>query len=149
MAGTVIYTLLLLWVSGDLMIHRMELARIRKAIAAVARPASEARADSERWKSLRSAVDPSFYALDLLAAVAAPTEGGKVRLTRFTMEPGKLQVSGEATDVTQAYAFEEQLKKSPALQAYEWTSGQPQLAGKNSVRFDMEGSRSDANTGPK
>ena len=131
------------------MIHRMELSRIRKEIGAVARPASEARAESERWKALRGAVDPSFYALDLLAAVAAPTEGGKVRLTRFTLEPGKLQVSGEATDVTQAYAFQEQLKKSPALQAYEWTAGQPQLAGKNSVRFDMEGSRSDANTGPK
>ena len=149
MVGAIIYTLLLLWGSGDLLIHRMELARIRKAIAAVAGPASEARADSERWKAMRSAVDPSFYALDLLAAVATPTEGGKVRLTRFTMESGKLQVSGEATDVTQAYAFEEQLKKNPALQAYEWTVGQPQLAGKNSVRFDMEGSRSDANTGPK
>lgn len=148
-AGAVIYTLLLLWGGGDLMIHRMELSRIRKEIGAVARPASEARAESERWKALRGAVDPSFYALDLLAAVAAPTEGGKVRLTRFTLEPGKLQVSGEATDVTQAYAFQEQLKKSPALQAYEWTAGQPQLAGKNSVRFDMEGSRSDANTGPK
>ena len=149
MVGAIIYTLLLLWGSGDLMIHRMELSRIRKAIAAVAQPASEAKADSERWKALRGAVDPSFYALDLLAAVATPTEGGKVRLTRFTMESGKLQVSGEATDVTQAYAFEEQLKKNPALQAYEWTVGQPQLAGKNSVRFDMEGSRSDANTGPK
>jgi hypothetical protein len=149
MVGAIIYTLLLLWGSGDLMIHRMELARIKKAIAAVSHPASEARADSERWKAMRSAVDPSFYALDLLAAVAAPTEGGKVRLTRFTLEPGKLQVSGEATDVTQAYAFQEQLKKSPTLQAYEWTAGQPQLAGKNSVRFDMEGSRSDANTGTK
>ncbi|NBZ96486.1 MAG: hypothetical protein EBR40_08710 [Proteobacteria bacterium] len=149
MIGAIIYTLLLIWGSGDLLIHRMELARIRKAIVAVAAPASEARADSERWKAMRSAIDPSFYALDLLAAVAAPTEGGKVRLTRFTLEPGKLQVSGEATDVTQAYAFQEQLKKSPALQAYEWTAGQPQLAGKNSVRFDMEGSRSDANTGTK
>jgi hypothetical protein len=149
MIGAIIYTLLLLWGSGDLLIHRMELARIRKAIVAIAGPASEAHADSERWKAMRSAIDPSFYALDLLAAVAAPTEGGKVRLTRFTLEPGKLQISGEATDVTQAYAFQEQLKKSPALQAYEWTAGQPQLAGKNSVRFDMEGSRSDANTGTK
>jgi len=149
MTAAIIYTLLLLCGSGDLVIHRMELGRIRKAIAAVATQASEARADSERWKAMRGAVDPSFFALDLLAAVAAPTDGGKVRLTRFTLEPGKMQVSGEATDVTQAYAFQEQLKKSPALQAYEWTVGQPQLAGKNSVRFDMEGSRSDANTGSK
>ena len=148
-AGAILYTLLLLWGSADLLIHRMELSKIRKATAAVTGPASDAKADTERWKAMREEIDPSFYALDLLAAVASPTEGGKVRLTRFTLEPGKLQVSGEATDVTQAYAFEEQIKKNPALQAYEWTSGQPQLAGKNSVRFEMEGSRSDANTGPK
>jgi hypothetical protein len=46
--------------------------------------------------------------------------------------------------VTQAYAFIDQLKKSAALREYDWTAGQPQLAGKNSVKFDMEGVRPDA-----
>ena len=47
--------------------------------------------------------------------------------------------------MTQAYGFMESLKKSPILQQYDWTSGQPQLAGKNSVKFDMEGARAHAN----
>ena len=64
-----------------------------------------------------------------------------MRLTGFTLDQDHLQISGEATDVTQAYAFIEQLKKNPLLQEYEWTAGQPQLAGKNSVRFEMDGAR--------
>jgi len=51
--------------------------------------------------------------------------------------------------VSQAYAFIEQLKQNPLLQEYEWNAGQPQLAGKNSVRFDMEGTRHNAPTGPE
>jgi Tfp pilus assembly protein PilN len=90
-------------------------------------------------------VDPATFPLDQLAAIAAPTAGGKVRLISVTMENGHLQISGEATDVTQAYGFMESLKKSPILQQYDWTSGQPQLAGKNSVKFDMEGARAHAN----
>ena len=144
-AGAVlVYTLILIWMAGDYLIHRRALSAWKQKLAALQSPASQAQADSERWKTLRPAIDPSTYPLDLLAAVAAPTEGGKVRLTAFTMEKGRLQVSGEATDVTTAYAFIDQLKKSPALSEYEWNAGQPQIAGKNSVKFDMEGVRSDA-----
>jgi Tfp pilus assembly protein PilN len=141
----VFYLVLLLWGAGDLVIHRLALGKIQREISLIEAPTAEARAETERWHSLRSSVDPDTYALDLLAAVAAPTDGGKVRLTRFSLDGGRIQISGEATDVTQAYGFIEQLKKSPLLQEYEWNSAQPQLAGKNSVRFDMEGNRPDTN----
>jgi len=140
-ATALLYLLLLAWGSGDLLIRQSALKRIRRESALMDAPAQQAKIESERWNALRAAIDPSTYPLDLLAAVAAPTEGGKVRLTNFNMEQGRLQISGEATDVTQAYAFIEQLKKNPLLQEYDWTAGQPQLAGKNSVKFDMEGTR--------
>lgn len=139
-----LYLLFLLWAVGDHVTRRRALGACRDTLAALDPPARQARADSERWKVLRNAIDPSTYPLDLLAAVAAPTEGGKVRLTSFTLEKGRLQISGEATDVTQAYAFIDQLRKCAALGDFEWTAGQPQLAGKNSVKFDMEGVRPDA-----
>ena len=142
-----VYALLLVWASGDLLVRRAELAKLRSECSSLESAADQARASSERWKALRGAVDPSVFALDLLSVVAAPTEGGKIRLTRFSMERGKLQISGEATDVTQAYAFMERIKKSAELSAYDWTSGQPQLAGKNSVRFDMEGTNRDEKPG--
>jgi Tfp pilus assembly protein PilN len=145
MLAGVFYLILLLWGAGDLVVHRLALGKIQREISLIEAPAAEARAETDRWHILRSSVDPDTYALDLLAAVAAPTDGGKVRLTRFSLDGGRIQISGEATDVTQAYGFIEQLKKSPVLQEYEWNAAQPQLAGKNSVRFDMEGNRPDTN----
>jgi hypothetical protein len=145
--GAAIYALLLIWGSGDLLMRRMELRKLRAECSSLQGKADKARASSERWKGLRGAVDPSLFALDLLAVVAAPTEGGKIRLTRFSLERGRLQISAEATDVTQAYAFMERIRRSPELSAYDWTSGQPQLAGKNSVRFDMEGTNRDEKPG--
>jgi hypothetical protein len=139
--GAILYSLLLLWGAGDLMIRKSALKRLRREVASLEGQTLLAKNDSERWISARQAVDPSTFPLDLLAATAAPTEGGKVRLTGFTLDHDRLQISGEATDVTQAYGFIEQLKKNPLLQEYNWSAGQPQLAGKNSVRFEMEGAR--------
>jgi hypothetical protein len=107
-------------------------------------PALNAQDESDRWKIFRPVVDPTTFALDLLAAVATPTDGGKIRLTLYSLEQGSLRIQGEATDVTQAYSFIEQLKKNPLLQEYNWTSGVPQIAGKDSVRFDLQGTRIDA-----
>lgn len=148
-AGALLYLILLIWGAGDLLIRQHSLRKLRHEISRIETPAMEAETESQRWKTLRQAVDPDTYALDLLSAVAAPTQSGKVRLTLFSLEHGRIQLSGEATDVTEAYNFIEQLKKSPFLQQYDWNAGQPQLAGKNSVKFDMEGTQPDATTGEK
>jgi len=140
-AGVIFYSLFLLWAAGDLLIRQHALEKIRHEVSRLEAPSRQVKKESDRWNALRPAIDPTTYPLDLLAAAASPTEGGKVRLINFNLEQGHLQISGEATDVTQAYAFIEQLKKNPLLQEYEWTAGQPQLAGKNSVKFDMEGTR--------
>lgn len=142
--GVILYLLLLLWGAGDLLIRQTALKRLRGEIAKVEQPAQDAQQQSSRWHLFRPLIDPNTYALDLLAAAAAPMDGGKVRLTLFSLEQGHLHLSGEASDVTQAYSVMEQLKKNPLLQEYDWSSGQPQLAGKNSVKFDMEGTRPDA-----
>jgi len=139
-----IYILLLIWGGGDLLIRQNALRHLKQKVAQIQSPSLEIKKESQRWNALRNAVDPATYPLDLLAAVAAPTEGGKVRLISFILEGGHLQISGEATDVTQAYSFIDKLKKTPSLQEYDWTAGQPQLAGKNSVKFDMEGTRHNA-----
>ena len=142
--AALLYLLLLIWGAGDLFIRQNALKKLRHQIALVSPAALAAQGESDRWHQFRSCMDPGTYALDLLAAVAAPTGQGKVRLTLFSLEQGRLQISGEATDVTEAYNFIEQLKKNPQLQEYDWTAGQPQLAGKNSVKFDISGTRPDA-----
>lgn len=98
----------------------------------------------KEWKEFQPAVDPRSFALDQLAAVAAELPGDQVRLTQFTLENGRILLAGEASDISQAYSFLEKVKKSTVLQNYDWTPRQPQLAGKNKVRFEMEGVRPDA-----
>jgi hypothetical protein len=142
--GSILYLILLLWGAGDLLIRQTALKRLRHEIAKVEQPALDAQSESSRWHSLRSAIDPDTFVLDLLAAASASTQSGKVRLTLFSLEQGQLHLSGETSDVSEAYSTIEQLKKNPLLQQFDWTAGQPQLAGKNSVRFDMEGNRPDA-----
>lgn len=141
LAAAFLYILLIFFGACDLLIRRVALGRLRDEAASLSAAALRAKEESGRWNAVRSAVDPSTYPLDLLAVAAIPTEGGRVRLTAFSMDKDRLRISGEATDITQAYAFVEQLKKNPLLQEYEWTAGQPQLAGKNSARFETEGIR--------
>jgi Tfp pilus assembly protein PilN len=143
-AGAVFYLLLLVWAAGYFFIKQTALKRLQQEVSHLQAPSLNAQDESDRWHTFRSAIDPATYALDLLAAVASPTEGGKIRLTLYSLEQGTLHISGEATDITQAYNFIEQLKKNPRLQEYNWNAGVPQIAGKSGVRFDIEGTRIDA-----
>jgi len=145
--GTVIYGLAVAAVASSLMLRKAELTHVRLEAAALAPAAEKAKRIVGEWKEFRGAIDPTAFALDQLAAVASGVTGDKVRLTQFTLEGGRILIAGEAGDVSQAYRFFDHVKKSPALQDYDWISRQPQLAGKTKVRFEMEGSRPDAKTG--
>lgn len=145
--GAALYALVVAALGGNILLREMEFRRVRDEAASEAPAAQEAKRLVGEWKEFRGAVDPRAFALDLLAAVAAEIPGEKVRLTQFTLEGGHILIAGEAGDVSQAYQFFERVKKSPALQDYDWTSRQPQLAGKTKVRFEMEGARPDAKTG--
>lgn len=117
---------------------------LRAQAAALETPASAARKEITRWREIRSAVDPRMFALDLLAAVAAQLSSDQVRLTVFSLESGRLSLAGEAPSVPLAYAFIENIRQSPALADFDWTASQPQLAGRQMVRFEMEGRPPDA-----
>ncbi|MEI6071034.1 MAG: PilN domain-containing protein [Verrucomicrobiae bacterium] len=140
------YVLVLAALAGDLAWKMIRLEKLKAEAAARAPAAAEAKKLVSEWKEFQAAVNPRHFALDQLAAVAAELPGEQVRLTQFTLENGRLVLAGEAADISQAYQFLERVKKSPVLQDYDWTSRQPQLAGKNKVRFEMEGARPDAQT---
>jgi len=144
--GAAVYCLVLATLAGDLAWKTIQLEKWKADAAASAPAAAEAKKLVSEWKEFRAAVHPQHFALDQLAAVAAELPGDQIRLTQFTLESGRLLLAGEAADISQAYQFLERVKKSPVLQDYDWTSRQPQLAGKNKVRFEMEGARPDAQT---
>ncbi|MEI6035346.1 MAG: hypothetical protein WCS65_13840 [Verrucomicrobiae bacterium] len=138
------YLLILAALGGDLAWKTIQLRKLKSEAAGRAPAAGEARKLMSEWKEFEAAVNPQHFALDQLAAAAAELPGEQVRLTQFSLDHGRLVLAGEAADISQAYQFLERVKKSPVLQDYDWTSRQPQLAGKNKVRFEMEGARPDA-----
>ncbi len=144
--GLAVYLLIVAALAGDLLLKKIELGRLHSQAGEIGSAAEEAKTIVTEWKEFQSSVNPRHFALDQLAAVAAELPGDQVRLTQFTLENGRLILAGEAADISQAYVFLERVKKSPVLQDYDWTSRQPQLAGKNKVRFEMEGARPDAQT---
>lgn len=149
MVGGLIYLALVGVLAGDLVWQSLQLSQLRNEAAKSAPAAEAAQKVVTEWQEFRPAIDPDVFALDLLAAVAAEIPGERVRLTQFTLDNGRLLVTGEAADVAQAYQFSERVQASPKLQDFDWTSRQPQLAGKSKVRFEMEGIRPDAKTDPE
>lgn len=145
--GLAIYAVILFFVAADLAWQRFTLHRLNVELKSIESVSTDAQQLVTEWKQFRSAIDPQAFAIDQLAAVASEIPGEQVRLTQYNYDKGRLSIAGEATDVSQAYEFFERVKKSPLLQDYDWTSGQPQLAGRNKVRFEMEGARPDAKTG--
>ena len=141
-----IYFFLLLLGGSTLFVKKWTLHYFQHRITKEQPAIEEANQAITQWQEFRPAIDPTAYPLDILAEIARQIHGEKIRLITLAGMEGKLQIVGEATGVAQAYHFIEQIKKIPELQEYEWTSGQPKLAGKSSVRFELEGSRSHAKT---
>jgi len=145
--GLAIYALILFFVAADLGWQRFKLHRLNNELRSIDSVSTNAQHLVTEWRQFRSAIDPQAFAIDQLAAVASEIPGEQVRLTQYNYDKGRLSIAGEATDVSQAYEFFERVKKAQLLQDYDWTSRQPQLAGRNKVKFEMEGARPDAKTG--
>ena len=146
--GVAIFYCLVFFAAGaDLVFRKIQYSQLASELAAMSNSSTAAQNRVESWSELRNAVDPQTFAIDQLDAVASQIPGDHVRLTQYNYDKGRLVITGEAVDVNQAYEFFEKVKKFPMLQDYEWKNAQPQLAGRNKVRFEMEGVRPDAKTG--
>lgn len=132
--------------AGKLVTDSLRLSGLERQSRQLAAEAGLAETSVKEWREFRAAIDPGTFLLDQLAAVSREIPANDVRLTEFSFGDGRLRITGEATDVSQAYTFFERVKASPDLQEYDWTSRQPQLAGRSKVRFEIEGARPDAQT---
>lgn len=139
-----VYAGILLVVAADLAAKKIELSGLASRIDTLAEQSSSAEKLVADWKAFRPAVDPGEFAIDQLAAVSGEIPGEQVRLTQYNLDNGRLVIAGEAVDVSQAYEFFERVKRNTLLGDFEWTTRQPQLAGRNKVRFEMEGAKPDA-----
>ncbi len=147
LVGGIVYAVFLVGMALDLLVGAVRAHGLHAEVLKIEPAALEARERMDAWKNARPAVDPTLFAIDQLAAVASQIPGDRVRLTEYEFNKGKLFVAGEAADVSESYEFFQKVQNDPRLQDYDWTSRQPKLAGRNKVRFEMEGTRYDAEAG--
>jgi hypothetical protein len=145
-AAAIIYGAILLTLGGQYVLRERQLGAIRDEERSIAAEAAAARGQVERWQTVRRAVDPADFLLDVMAAIVRAIPSDSMRLTQLRFDVGSIDLSGEAGDVRQAYGFLERLQADPALVEYSWDARPPQIGGRDMVRFTIEGRRADART---
>jgi hypothetical protein len=91
------------------------------------------------WKDLQPAIDPQSYPLEILLHVSQVLPTDQVHLTLFQLEGGHLLIRAEAKNLTAAYGFFDQIKKSAPLAAFTWEMAQPHLLGNDVTQLQIEG----------
>lgn len=93
-----------------------------------------------RWRALEAATDPATYPVEIFDQIVAllPEEG--IRFLDFSMDLESLVISGEATSPIHASKFQADLKASPALERYAFSTPVPTIRTDNRAIFRVEGS---------
>jgi hypothetical protein len=103
--------------------------------------------DSERarWITLLDVTHANRYPLERFFQVAKTLEeGSQVRLTKFTFEPNKLIVTGEAENVPRAINFQNLLARDPGLSDYTWEKSAPRGEKNGFASFQAIGTLNNA-----
>jgi hypothetical protein len=102
-------------------------------------------AERARWISLLEVTHADRYPLERFFQVAKTLdEGSQVRLTKFTFEPNKLVVAGEAENIPRAINFQNLLAKDPGLADYEWDKTPPRNEKNGFAGFQVIGTLKNA-----
>ena len=81
--GAAVYAVFLMGIGIDLLAGHLKERSLAMSVGGIESAAIEARNRLAAWKNARPAVDPTLFAIDQLAAVAARIPGDRVRLTEY------------------------------------------------------------------
>ena len=123
----------------------MAASALKKQKDALEQIAGHVDADRARWVALLDVTHADRYPLERFFQVAKTLEeGSQVRLTKFTFEPNKLVVSGEAENVPRAINFQNALARDPGLADYEWDKTAPRGEKNGLASFQAVGTLKNA-----
>jgi hypothetical protein len=107
-----------------LAVHQPEVARIREA--------------QLQWRALEPATDPETYPVEIYHRIVSllPEEG--IRFLDFSMDLEQIVISGEASSAIHASKFQEDLKASPDLEQYVFSTPVPSIRPDNRALFRVE-----------
>ena len=98
-----------------------------------------------RWLAMLEVTHADRYPLERFYQVAKTLEeGSQVRLTKFTFEPNKLVVAGEAENVPRAINYQNSLSRDPGLADYEWDKTAPRGEKNGFASFQVVGTLKNA-----
>ncbi len=154
MAGMVYVGLLVLGFAYTLFLGQRLAALQREALAAQPKM-DEVIAQKARWKALSPAIDPGFFAVELLFQVFQSIGPLDLKITEFecalTRPASKgegsaaqtvefqIAVKGEADDVGHAVDFAGNLKKQPLLKSFQFEEPNPLILPNGRAQFSISG----------
>lgn len=95
--------------------------------------ATAIRETASRWMSMEAALDPARFPLEVLHQVVSRIPLDGVRILRFSIEQGKIEIKAEAVDVPLSYLFFEGLQQAPGLSGYKWSMQPPRFQNEKAV----------------
>lgn len=150
LAAAAAYLVLVLLLVGSLAWMQMRARLLQSEIDRDAGDVAAVHAAMNRWDSLRAALDRSRYPLEILYQMVRFLPEDGVRIISFSMNTDRVSVAGEASNISQAQKFQEDVSKNRELaELYKWETPQPKLIGTGSARFQVDGTRLDLSGEPQ
>jgi len=126
-----VYAVIVICASGYLFWLNNRLSQIDKSLHTIQPAVAIIQADSVRWNSLASALDPTHYTIELLHQVQKSMPSDSIRITEydqaFDQVNGQFMIKGEAPTPALAIEFGEQLKGNPDLKDFHFEVPAPAI----------------------
>ena len=131
LAGAFLY---LAWLKGRVQKLDAQLAESRPQVEFIA-------TRQMRWRQLAPAINPSYYAIEIMNLVVANLPSPEVKLTTFELSLGAVRIDGEAPSSSQAVEFLEKLTQDKVFKdlGYNFESPPPKVLQNDSAQFSIFG----------
>ena len=137
-AGGVYAGLLLLFLAG-LLVLRLEIGRLGRKIEKDSPRTEFVKMTAARWRALAPAIDPRYYAIELIQHLSESLPSPDVRITKYDQSARQIAVEGEANSAALAYQFADKVKKHADLQMFQFEMSAPKILPNDHAQFRLEG----------
>ncbi len=136
----IIYLVLLLAAAGYIIWLQRQVTQIDAQVAAATPAVDSIATRKARWTALTPATDPTRYTVDLLQQINKSIPGEALHVTIFEQAtPDQFMVEGEAPTASMAIQYTDALRNNPALKAFHFDSGPPEILPNEHAHFRIFG----------